>query len=97
MSFRLVDGGWDRVLDERLAADASSIKVICPFIKEKAAKRLLKHGRPSSLEVITRYDLNCFRDGVSDISALRLLMKAGAKIRGVKNLHAKVYPSRGMT
>ena len=91
MNFRLVDRGWDKLLDEALAADKSRVRIICPFIKETAAKRLLRHGRPPRLEVITRYDLNCFRDGVSDLAALKLLFGAGAKIRGVKNLHAKAY------
>jgi hypothetical protein len=91
MNFRLVDSGWDKILDDALATDKSRVRIICPFIKEKAAKRLLRHGRPAQLEVITRYDLNCFRDGVSDVAALKLLFQAGAKIRGVKNLHAKAY------
>src|ERR1017187_8445929 len=91
MNFRLVDSGWDQILDDALSADRSRVRIICPFIKEKAAKRLLAYGRPKQLEVITRYDLNCFRDGVSDIAALRLLFTAGAKIRGIKNLHAKAY------
>jgi hypothetical protein len=91
MNFRLVDSGWDQILNEALTADNSAIRIICPFIKENAAKRLLQYGRPKQLEVITRFDLNCFRDSVSDISALRLLLRAGAKIRGIKNLHAKAY------
>ena len=91
MNFRLVDSGWNQILDEALTADKSRVRIICPFVKEKAAKRLLQYGRPKQLEVITRYDLNCFRDGVSDIAALRLLLIAGAKIRGIKNLHAKAY------
>ena len=70
MNFRLVDSGWDKILGEALAADKSRVRIICPFIKEKAAKRLLEHGRPKQLKVITRYDLNCFRDGVSDVAAL---------------------------
>jgi hypothetical protein len=91
MNFRLVDSGWDRILDEALAADKSRVRIICPFIKEKAAKRLLQHGCPDKFEVITRYHLDCFRDGVSDIDALRLLFRSGAKIRGIKNLHAKAF------
>lgn len=91
MNFRLVDSKWDQILDDALSADGSCVRIICPFIKEKAAKRLLQYGRPSVLEVITRFDLNCFRDGVSDISALRLLCKGGGKIRGIKNLHSKAY------
>jgi hypothetical protein len=91
MNFRLVDSGWDKILDESLAADKSRVRIICPFIKERAAKRLLEHGRPERLEVITRYDLDCFREGVSDIAALSFLLTKGAKIRGIKNLHAKAY------
>jgi hypothetical protein len=91
MNFRLVDSGWSKILDEALAADKSRVRVICPFIKERAAKRLLEHGRPKQLEVITRYNLDCFREGVSDIAALKYLLAKGAKIRGIKNLHAKAY------
>ncbi len=95
MSFRLMDTGWDKELSNALAADRSSVRVISPFIKEKAARRLLEHGRPQHLEVITRYDLDGFCDGVSDISALRCLLEAGARIRGIKNLHAKAYLTGG--
>ncbi len=91
MSFRIMDTGWGKELTDALAADRSSVRVISPFIKEKAATRLLEHGRPQHLEVITRYDLDGFCDGVSDISALRCLLEAGARIRGIKNLHAKAY------
>jgi hypothetical protein len=91
MNFRLVDSGWDQILDEALSTGNSSVRIICPFIKEKAAMRLLQYGHPEQFEVITRFNLDCFRDGVSDIAALRLLFQAGAKIRGIKNLHAKAY------
>jgi len=91
MSFRLMEKGWATELDRAVKADRSRIRVICPFIKERAASRLLQHGRPGSLQVITRFDLKCFLQQVSDIGALRLLLDAGASIRGVRNLHAKVY------
>jgi hypothetical protein len=54
-------------------------------------ERFLKNGKPGVLQVITRFHLGNFCDGVSDITALRLLMKNGAMIRGVRNLHAKLY------
>jgi hypothetical protein len=91
MKFRLVDTGWAAHLEDALRVDHSRIRVIAPFIKERAAERLLKAGRPETLEVITRFNLDDFSDGVSDIAALRLLMKSGARIRGIKNLHAKLY------
>jgi hypothetical protein len=41
--------------------------------------------------VITRFNLDHFSEGVSDTSALRLLLDEGARIRGLKRLHAKLY------
>ena len=41
--------------------------------------------------MITRFSLCDFAAGVSDIAALQLLLESGARIRGVRNLHAKVY------
>lgn len=91
MRFFFVDSGWDKVLDDALRADISSIKIVCPFIKKGAASRLLRHGRPGSLCVITRANLDDFYAGVSDTTALRLLIENGAEIRGVRGLHAKLF------
>jgi hypothetical protein len=91
VKFRLIDSGWDRVLDEAVNASHVSIRIVCPFIKRRAAHRLLKHGKPKVLQVITRFSLNDFAAGVSDTSALRLLLENGAEVRGVRNLHAKLY------
>lgn len=89
--FRLIERGWDREMDAAVQKGGTSIRVVAPFIKQRAAERLLRHGRPETMEVITRFHLGDFSDGVSDIAALRLLLDEGAKIRGVKNLHAKLY------
>lgn len=93
MNFKLVDSGWGVVVDKSLRADRSRtcLRIICPFIKERAAKRLLQNRNSKKFQVITRYDLEGFRARVSDISALRMLLNAGAQIRGIRNLHAKVY------
>jgi len=90
-NFRLVDSGWGDELDAALKTDHSHLRIICPFIKKKVAERLLKYGVPQNIQIITRFNLHDFYDGVSDIQALRLLLKKGAKIRGVRNLHSKVY------
>src|ERR1700674_4725460 len=91
MNFRLIDAGWDKLLDEALYADRSSVRIVSPFIKKRAAERLLKHGRPKELQVITRFNLRDFCEGVSDMAALSWLLENGAQIRGVRNLHAKLY------
>jgi hypothetical protein len=91
MDFRLIDSGWDSVLNDALRSRHPKLRIICPFIKRGIAHRLLELGKPKAIQVITRFDLRDFYAGVSDTSALRLLLEKGAKIRGVRNLHAKVY------
>lgn len=41
MTIRLVDGGWGKELIDAQRADASDLKIICPFIKAGALARLL--------------------------------------------------------
>jgi hypothetical protein len=90
MTIRLVDTGWGKELIDALRADTSELKIICPFIKAGALDRLLS-SRPRSIQVITRFNLADFAEGVSDIAALRKLLNAGGRVRGVRNLHAKLY------
>lgn len=89
--FRLVDTGWDRELASALATDHTGISIMCPFIKTSVAKRLVRLPDSRPIQVITRFNLCDFAEGVSDIAALRLLLAQGAAIRGVRNLHAKLY------
>jgi HKD family nuclease len=91
MSFRLVESGWDTELRVALEADCSLVRIICPFMKEKAATRLLHNLKPQALQVITRFSTFDFCEGVSDLAALQRFLDAGAQIRGVQNVHAKVY------
>ena len=90
-TFRLVDGNWSREIEDAVRADHSALRIICPFIKRRTAERLLSRGAPKAIEVITRFNLGDACAGVTDLSAIRLLLDHGAHIRGVRNLHAKVY------
>lgn len=90
MSSRLVDAGWTKELDEGLVLASHNLCVISPFIKRRAVERILSHV-PIAMRIITRFNLADFADGVSDIGALRSLLAAGAQVRGIRNLHAKVY------
>ncbi|MDF3154061.1 phospholipase D family protein [Mesorhizobium sp. XAP10] len=90
MTTKLVDSGWPLEIAEALRADSSELMIISPFIKRGALQRLLSSG-PKAVRVITRFNLSDFAESVSDISALRRLLGARAKVRGVKNLHAKMY------
>lgn len=90
MTVRLVDAGWGAELTDALRADASELRVISPFIKAGALDRLLSLN-PGKVRVITRFNLADFADGVSDVAALRMLLDAGARVRGIRKLHAKLY------
>ena len=70
---RLVSAGWDRELTAAIHAAPSEVRIICPFIKKGALECLLSH-RPSDgdIQVITRFNLDDFANGVSDVEALRI-------------------------
>ncbi len=91
MAFQLIDRGWQQVMDDALKAHRSELRIVCPFIKRAATERLLRQAKPNAIRVLTRFNVCDFYAGVSDTSALRLLMENGAQIRGTRNLHAKLY------
>lgn len=90
MSLRLIDTDWSREIVAAATADPSRLRIVAPFIKRRALDRLLATG-PRSLQVLTRFSLEDFACGVSDLEALRRLLDAGAEVRGVRHLHAKLY------
>jgi len=90
MAVRLVDGGWWEELEAARDGDASVVRIASPFIKLGAVEGLLSEAS-LSLRILTRFNLDHFRDGVSDTSALRRLVELGAQVRGVQRLHAKLH------
>lgn len=91
MPFQLIDSDWQQVLDSARADHPISLRLVSPFIKLAAVHRLLSIGATSDVRVLTRFNLQDFYAGVSDPAALRLLLDHGARIRGVRNRHAKLY------
>jgi PLD-like domain len=91
MATRLVDRDWSIELAEARRRSGGALRVICPFIKTQPVIGLLGAVAPRPLEVLTRFNLRDFGSGVSDIEALRAILEAGGRIRGVRGLHAKVF------
>jgi PLD-like domain len=89
--FRLINRSWDAEILAACSADRGPLRIVCPFIKLAPLRRILSASRTTNIEVITRFDLNCFNQGVSDLEALKLVLDAGGRVRGVRNLHAKLY------
>lgn len=88
--FRLVTDGWDDVVLDARRRSPNGLRIVCPFIKARAVSRILDAGA-GNVEVITRFDLNCYYEGVSDLEALEALLDTGARVRGMKGLHSKLY------
>ena len=87
---KLLDEGWGEEVSDALRACDGTLRIICPFIKTRALKSLLPR-RPRKIQVITRFSLADFAEGVSDVGALQMLLKVDARVRGVQNLHTKLY------
>lgn len=67
------------------------IKLISPFISENMVNHLIKNWEGESIQVITRFNLNDFRSGISSLKALKKLVDLRAEIKGIKDLHSKAY------
>lgn len=90
MIFRVIDSDWDYELTEGLKSDCTELRIVCPFIKEGILDILLS-PKPDIIKVITRFNLRDFASTVSDVGALRKLVNEGASVRGIRDLHAKLY------
>jgi hypothetical protein len=67
------------------------IQIISPFITYRVVNEIMERFSGNRLEIITRFNLNDFRSGVSNLQALKYLIERGASIQGIRNLHSKVY------
>lgn len=90
LAVRLVDMDWMAELDDAIRTNDGELRIICPFIKKNMLEHILMHYT-GSIKTITRFNLSDFAAGVSDIESLRMLLNKQAYVRGVRNLHAKLY------
>jgi hypothetical protein len=91
MTVRLVGSRWGSELAQSHADYPDELLVVCPFITRGALKQLVGYSVPSRLRVVTRFDLQAFACGVSDVVALQNVLSMGGEVRGVRGLHAKVF------
>jgi HKD family nuclease len=71
--------------------NTKELKIVSPFITDNMVTHLLDNWKGNSIQVITRFNLNDFRSGVSSLVALKRLIEKGVEIKGIKGLHSKVY------
>jgi hypothetical protein len=89
--FRLISEAWEGELVAARRAHPSGLRIVCPFVQKATLQRIVREGAAKTIELITRFDLNGFDQGVSDLEALNAVLEAGGKVRGVRGLHAKLY------
>ena len=89
--FKVIDKNWQAEFTKIDMKGKGRLRVVSPFIKLGAAKTLISAVKPADIQVITRYKLKDFYEGVSDIEALEFLISKGAQVQGIKKLHSKLY------
>ncbi len=87
---RTIHENWLKEFNNELL-DTDIVCIVSPFITDGIVKHLLDNFKGEQIQVITRYNLNEFRKGVSSLTAIERLLKNNAQIKGVKGLHSKLY------
>ena len=60
--------------------NTKKLKIISPFITDNMVTHLLNNWDGNTIQVITRFNLNDFRSGVSSLKALKKLIASGAQV-----------------
>lgn len=68
--FRLIKEDWNSEILAARRAHPGRLRVICPYIKAPTSSRVLGAAAHGEIEIITRFDLACFKLGVSDLDAI---------------------------
>lgn len=93
MSIELLsDEHWTTLINT-LDNTKKYIKIISPFIGFKTAQLLKKYISDSKIEciIITRFYREDFLNNASSLEGLKELVKCGANIYALKDLHTKLY------
>ncbi len=87
---KTIQEGWLKSFCHELT-DTQTVKIVSPFIKENMVNHLIKEFKGNKIQLITRYNLNDYRSGVSSLKAVERLLNEGVEIKGIKGLHSKLY------
>ncbi|WP_342246771.1 phospholipase D-like domain-containing protein [Pseudomonas sp. OTU5201] len=78
---------WDKVKDSDL------VLILSPYITGPLAQQILEQNQ--SGQIYTRFELELFASGASDLRAIKRLVEAGHEVLHLPDLHAKVIIARG--
>lgn len=93
MSITFIDKQFGSTFFNLLEECDVSIRIISPFIGYKTAESLANFLENSDVNctIITRFYRDDFINGVSSLTGLERLMKSGAQIYALQELHTKLY------
>lgn len=87
---QVIKSDWIEVFLNDLKS-CNSVSIISPFIGAHMVNKLIANQGSKQVRIITRFNLNDFRSGVSSLKALEKLIDANIEVRGIKGLHTKSY------
>lgn len=85
-----IQENWLDVFRQNLSGTLK-VKIISPFVSKNMVDHLVKEFKGEKIQLITRFNLNDFRSGVSSLNAIEVLLKHGVEIKGIQDLHTKMY------
>lgn len=87
---QVINNNWLNYFLEQLE-QTQKLCLVSPFINNSMVTHLLKNWKGEEIRVITRFNLNDFKNGASSLSALERLVKEGIGVKGISELHSKLY------
>lgn len=92
MSIELIKNPWQELLLECVRSAKDRISISCPFIKSSVTRKILSAKRKDTeLFVISKFKLENFHQGVSDLDALESILHHNGNLKYYQSLHAKTY------
>jgi len=89
---RVLTSPWEKDFIQLLKDTDRRVQLASPFIKSSVAKLIIKNV-PSNVKIdyLNSFKLASFHRGASDLEALNVLRKRGARLKSHHQLHAKVF------
>lgn len=93
MSVEVLTQNLQKQLFASFRKGEKNIRIISPFLSEKMAAHLITITKQYHIpcEIITRFSLDDFWSGASDLNAIERLLCVGINVYQIDNIHTKLY------
>ena len=89
---KLIKNPWNKLFFELAKSSNNSIKITSPFVKENIVSGLFDVKKEDvTVSLITSFKLMNYYMGVSDLSALELIIDKKGIVSNFQKLHSKIY------